>query len=296
MNTKLTELFPSFQLLSEFPVEQDNQAYIFHNAQTDRWIKINKNEVSDREFTLLSSLYKLITPTPSSSDSISSKWIPFLLENGPAPVNEEIRVIQLYHQMDEVNGTDLQEAVTAYFGDSMQLVTLSAQQAVLIEAKSPYVQTVEDFSSFLVALESDFFIGTKLYIGKFHPTSTPFTSQFLTEKDWFMKGISTIRAERIFTMEKVFPFSLIAQISDEMKEIIVREVLQPINYDIELLQTMQQFFESGFNASVTAKNLHVHRNTLQYRLTKFQDLTGISIRNFDGALVAYCASLIAHKQ
>ncbi|WP_075618266.1 PucR family transcriptional regulator [Paenisporosarcina indica] len=298
MKTKLTELFPSYQLLSECPVEDDNESYIFHNTYTNNYMKIKKKEVSAREFALLLSLYKLITINTRASDSVSKKWIQFLYENGDAPVKEttDIRVIQLLYQTDTVKESDLEEAVTAYFGDSLQLVVLSSQEAVLIEQRSEYIQTVEDFSSFLVALESDFFINVKMYIGKFHSISPPFSSHFLTEKEWFSKGISTIRAERIYTMEKVFPFSLIAQMSDEMKEIIIKEVLLPINYDMELLQTMQQFFESGFNASVTAKKLHVHRNTLQYRLTKFQDMTGLSIRNFDGALVAFCASLIATEQ
>ena len=78
--------------------------------------------------------------------------------------------------------------------------------------------------------------------------------------------------------------------------IIRKEILNPIEYDMELLQTVHQFFENGFNASVTAKKLHIHRNTFHYRLTKFQDITGISVRSFDGALIAYCASLIANNR
>ena len=293
MLTDLSELFPSIQLLSECPVENDNEAYIFQNTYTNEYMKISKKEVPAREYALLLSLYKLITINPSVRDSVSEKWIQFLYENGEAPIKEEtdLRVIQL--QLEHVEETDLNEAVAAYFGDALHLVMLSSKEAVLIEQQSSYVQTVEDFSSFLVALESDFFIKIKMYIGKFHSTAAPFTSHFLTEKEWFLKGCSTIRAERIYTMEKVFPFSLIDQMSEEIKQIIIKDVLEPINYDVELLQTMQHFFESGFNASVTAKKLHVHRNTLQYRLTKFQDMTGLSIRNFDGALVAYCASLIA---
>ncbi|CAM3229176.1 helix-turn-helix domain-containing protein [Filibacter tadaridae] len=295
MHNNLSVLFPSIQLLSERPVESSEKVYVFHNNYTGNWMKIDQTEVSEREYALLSSLFSEIKPNPSANHSVSEKWFKFLFENGSAPFEEEteIRVIQLHFKMDHGKNSDLEEAVKAFFDDSIQLVFISAQNAILIEQRSSYIQTPEDFYSFINTLESDFYIKLKLYIGKFHLTDRHFPIHFSTEKEWFLKGISRNRAIRIYTMENTFPFSLVDQMSDEMKHIIRKEILNPIQYDQELLQTMQLLFENGFNATVTAKKLHVHRNTLQYRLTKFQDITGISVRNFDGALVAYCASLIA---
>jgi sugar diacid utilization regulator len=258
-------------------------------------MKIDKTEVSDRDYALLSSLFTEVKPNSSVNNSISEKWLQFLYGNGLAPLIEEtdIRVIQLHFKTYDGKESDLEEAFKAFFDDSMHLVIISSQSAILIEEKSSYAQTIEDFSSFIVALESDFFIKLKIYIGKFHSTDTLFPNHYSTEKEWFLTGLSRNRAERIYTMENLFPIILIDQLSKDMKHIIRKEILNPIDYEVELLQTVQLFFENGFNASVTAKKLHIHRNTLQYRLTKFQDITGISVRNFDGALVAYCASLIA---
>ena len=295
MSANLSTLFPSIELLSECPVIDEPHIYIFHNKHENCWMTIDKKEVTDREYDLLSSLFEEIKSASLTSESIEYQWIQFFHDNGPVPLKEDtdIRIIQLHFKVKEAIIPYLEEAVKAFFDDAMELVVISAQDAILIEQKSSYVHTLEDFSSFIGALESDFFLKVKLYIGKFHSTAVPFSSHFFTEKEWFLKGLSKNRAEQIYTMEKTFPLTLIDQMSDEMKQIIRKEILEPIEYDLELLQSVQLLFENGFNATVTAKKMHVHRNTLQYRLTKFQDITGITIRNFDGALVAYCASLIA---
>lgn len=295
MTTDLSKLFPSLQVLTERPKENDTKTYLFHNEYTDSWLKINKSEVSERDYTLLQSLYKpLHLESYENSDQVE-KWVNFLYKNGPVPLNEnhEIRVIQLHVQKEYVDLSDMEASVQAYFGDTLQLVILSEQKALLIEQWSTYNQSIEDFYSFLGILESDFFIKIKMYIGKFHALSLNFSKHFLQEEKWFMNGLAIFQAESIYTMEKLFPVNLVANMPDELKRTLVEEVLKPVNYDVELLQTVRLFFENGFNASVTAKNMHVHRNTLQYRLTKFQEVTGISIRQFDGALVAYCASILS---
>ncbi|MFF3099688.1 PucR family transcriptional regulator [Viridibacillus arvi] len=297
MSTNLTTLFPSINLLTECPVNTEENVHIFHNTFDNTWMTVDKKELTARDYALLTSLFNEIQPTLFSNDSISEKWIQFLLQSGPSPIKEDcdIRIIQLHFKTDDILKSDLNQAVQAYFNDAMQLIFISTHEAVLIEQKASYIHTFDDFSSFIVALESDFFLKVKIYIGKFHSTATPFSNHFIKEKEWFNKGLERNHAEQIYTMEKTFPINLIEQMSDEMKQMIRKEVLEPIEFDMELLQTVQLFFENGFNASVTAKELHVHRNTLQYRLTKFQDITGISVRYFDGALVSYCASLIASE-
>ena len=295
MTTDLSKLFPSLQVLTECPKENNTNTYLFHNEYTESWLKINKSEVSDRDYTLLQSLYNPVHVEPHENRELSEKWFHFLYENGPVPLKEKqpIRVIQLHIQKEYVDLSDLEASVIAYFGNALELVIMSTQKALLIEQRSTYNHTIEDFYSFLGILESDFFIKMKMYIGKFYDPSANFSEHFVQEEKWFTNGLALFQAESIYTMEKLFPVNLIANMSDELKHTLVEEVLKPINYDEELLQTVRLFFENGFNASVTAKNMHVHRNTLQYRLTKFQELTGISIRQFDGALVAYCASILS---
>ncbi len=47
--------------------------------------------------------------------------------------------------------------------------------------------------------------------------------------------------------------------------------------------TAQAFVSCGLNATLASKKLYVHRNTFNYRLKKFIDLTGLDIRDFHNA-------------
>lgn len=55
----------------------------------------------------------------------------------------------------------------------------------------------------------------------------------------------------------------------------------------ELICTFQVYSESFFSKHKAAEKLHVHRNTLAYRLTKLEECLGISLDNFNEVLVLY---------
>lgn len=55
-------------------------------------------------------------------------------------------------------------------------------------------------------------------------------------------------------------------------------------YDDELITTLKQYLLDNMNMSQAAKSLYMHRNTLLYRLSRIQRLTGLNPRRFDHAL------------
>ncbi|GEN82403.1 hypothetical protein SLU01_07150 [Sporosarcina luteola] len=295
MLAEMTTLFPSLEILSSRPALNRQHEYVFHNSHENYWIRILKSEVSMREYTMLAALFKEVPHTPFPSNPITERWIRFLEGTGNSPVGNQSEIRAVHLKLQSAKVEELEDAVTAFFDENMQLVYISADQAVLIEQKSTYTQTIEDLASFLSALEADFFIKTKMYIGKFHTADDGYHTKFAKEAEWFLQGLSLLPNKRIFTMELLFPSFFIDQASQEMKEILHREILEPIGFDDSMLETVRSFFENGFNASVTSEKLHIHRNTLNYRLAKFQETTGISVRSFDGALVAYCASLLTSR-
>ncbi len=54
--------------------------------------------------------------------------------------------------------------------------------------------------------------------------------------------------------------------------------------DEEMLKTAQAFLDNNLNASETSRVLYIHRNTLNYRLDKIQNLTGFNLRKFSDAV------------
>ncbi len=54
--------------------------------------------------------------------------------------------------------------------------------------------------------------------------------------------------------------------------------------DEEMIKTAQAFLDNNLNASETSRVLYIHRNTLNYRLDKIQNLTGFNLRKFADAV------------
>ncbi len=52
----------------------------------------------------------------------------------------------------------------------------------------------------------------------------------------------------------------------------------------EMLNTIDKFFACSLNLSEAARQLYIHRNTLVYRLDKFQKATGLDLRKFEDAV------------
>jgi DNA-binding PucR family transcriptional regulator len=53
----------------------------------------------------------------------------------------------------------------------------------------------------------------------------------------------------------------------------------------ELLLTAGAFLRCGLNASLAAETLIIHRNTFNYRLAQFIDITQLDIRDYHNALL-----------
>ncbi|MCR4999926.1 MAG: helix-turn-helix domain-containing protein [Lachnospiraceae bacterium] len=63
--------------------------------------------------------------------------------------------------------------------------------------------------------------------------------------------------------------------------------------DNESRSTIQAFLDNGLSLAETSRALYVHRNTLIYRIDKFEKQTGLDIRKFDDAMICKIGLLIA---
>lgn len=59
------------------------------------------------------------------------------------------------------------------------------------------------------------------------------------------------------------------------------------NIDKEILDTAKAFIECGLNASAASRMLYIHRNTFNYRLKKFIEITKIDVRLVNNAFLVY---------
>jgi carbohydrate diacid regulator len=89
---------------------------------------------------------------------------------------------------------------------------------------------------------------------------------------------------------------LIYELPKDLCELFLHEVfgekLPDLKLDEEMQVTIRLFFENNLNISETARQLYLHRNTLVYRLERFEKLIGLDIRKFDDAMTFQIAMMV----
>ena len=64
-------------------------------------------------------------------------------------------------------------------------------------------------------------------------------------------------------------------------------ILNKMIKDESLLMLANAMFENDLNVSVSAKNIYMHRNTVNYKLEQIKEETGLDIRKFKDAILMY---------
>ncbi|MGA6168413.1 PucR family transcriptional regulator ligand-binding domain-containing protein [Amycolatopsis magusensis] len=91
---------------------------------------------------------------------------------------------------------------------------------------------------------------------------------------------------------------VLAGVSDELRTALRRRVLGPLlDYDAaqhsDLVHTVRVFLESSGSPAVAAKALHIHVNTLRYRIGRAGELLGLDLTDFTHQVDVYLALRIS---
>lgn len=104
-----------------------------------------------------------------------------------------------------------------------------------------------------------------------------------------------------FSEQTVFPYNelgvgrLIYQLPVRLCESFLREIFGneiPHTFDEDTAVTINKFFQNNLNIAETSRQLHMHRNTLIYRLDQVEKRTGLDIRKFEDAMTYKIAMMV----
>lgn len=106
-------------------------------------------------------------------------------------------------------------------------------------------------------------------------------------------GLALKVGKLFYSEQTVFPYNelgigrLIYQLPVSLCENFLKEIFGPDvpeGFDEETLGTINRFFQNNLNIAETSRQLHMHRNTLIYRLEQIQKRTGLDVRLFEDAM------------
>jgi sugar diacid utilization regulator len=294
MINKILAHFPNSVTQDFYPEESGSAYYWFkENDEDTLWVGIPKNELADSQLELLKALFHTIEiPGSSRITGAALSWQKFLFNNGTIPFgySDSVRIIQFQFHAKKIDREEISEAMQGFFPEHI-IIWQNESYGLLIEEKKEVSVTAEELESISSTFESDFFVKLSFYLGKFQSLSPQFPAYFLLEKNVFMNSFNLATKHNVYTFEKSFPFLLTSNMPETLKGILQASVLEAFSEDKELMSTIKVFLESNSNASLAAKKLYVHRNTLQYRMDKFMEKTGVQLKDFDTAVMVYLACL-----
>ncbi len=121
-------------------------------------------------------------------------------------------------------------------------------------------------------------------VGQYYPDLGGLRKSYQDAKLALEVGSKVWGNNRVYHIKSVGMFVTLAHVSQGRKAELAHQILNPLVRDQQLFKTVQVFLASGLNLTEAANKLHVHRNTLIYRLDKTKKLIGLDPRHFDDAL------------
>ena len=205
-------------------------------------------------------------------------------------LSEEERSLRLSKATEEINHVmrqgfqNFQDNLIAYFGNDrfvllkgiggQSLTTLNTIRFML--EKGEYAMKVlQDIQQKL-----EITIG----IGQYYPELQGLRKSYQDAKLALEVGSRVWGRGKIYHIKNVGMFITLANTSQSRKAELAHQILSPLLRDEQLFKTVQAFLASGLNLTDAAIKLHVHRNTLIYRLDKTKKLINLDPRHFDDAL------------
>lgn len=121
-------------------------------------------------------------------------------------------------------------------------------------------------------------------VGQYYPDLAGLRKSYQDAKLALEVGSKVWGVGRVYHIKDVGMFITLAGTSQDRKAELAHQILSPLLRDDQLFKTIQAFLACGLNLTDAAEKLHIHRNTLIYRLDKTKKLVGLDPRHFDDAL------------
>jgi len=121
-------------------------------------------------------------------------------------------------------------------------------------------------------------------VGQYYPDLGGLRKSYQDAQLALSVGLKVWGPGRIYHIKDVGMYITLANVGSERKAELAHQILNPLLRDSQLFGTVQAFLDNDLNLTDAASKLHIHRNTLIYRLDKTKKLINLDPRHFDDAL------------
>ena len=256
--------------------------YVAVPLQAHQWLLLKEEELTEREKQLISWLggEEEVAPNP---------WYQYLIDGkGEAPqVIKKMQLVYCHISHSTAEGTaswlEMMQTLLPNFRATLQL---SGQDYVLILDQDQSLPVADILKDTVSAMEYDFNIRLSILVGQVWTES----------KDGKVSPV--IRAEQaVFRAwireghQGVYHFSQLYLWGIEQADLDLTPIKSSLHQLIESQDQLQDIivalWENGAVVTKAAQQLYLHRNSLQYKIDKWEELTGLQLKNLTDLALCY---------
>lgn len=277
---ELLDWFPEAQI-SDQPIEK--LGYLTLPLTSQQWILLEETNLTKREKQLIALL------TQQEQASSLNPWYSYLIEGkGQAP--QTFKKIQLvychlsyYQQENLASWLDMMQTL---FPNCQTVLQVGVQDYVFILQQDKYSSVRSILSDTIEAVEYDFGLRLSIMLGQvWSQTGYQALSDLIqAERDlfkaWWRQG-----HQGVHTFSQLYLWSLGEGLVDHR---IIKEYLRQLILDQDQIQEIiLTLWENSAVLTKTAQQLYLHRNSLQYKIDKWEELTGLQLKELTDLSLCY---------
>ncbi|RCW69650.1 PucR family transcriptional regulator [Saliterribacillus persicus] len=294
MIKELEALFPNF-IEATTETMTKTEGYFWYLTPDGYIIGIPNDDLSTREQKLLETFLTPYYANQPPTNSREEVWMDILFHNKIPddkidPNTTSFHFVYFSLSDESIDPESFREAIYGLFPEKTSILWENNHEGVIIEERQLAEEDAVSYTEVIEVLVSDFYMNIHLFVGPVLRDVQEAHQYYAWIKKTFHRTIKQNHA--VLHYIEAVPMLLLGDSSHEEKQAIARTILQDVAKDEELLKTIRVFLEANSNTTLAAKRMYMHRNSLQYRVDKFIEKTGIDVKQFSGALAVYLCLLL----
>ncbi|CYU45361.1 helix-turn-helix domain-containing protein [Streptococcus suis] len=253
------------------------------------YLDLSDADLTDREGYLLSLL------SHPRKQVQASPWQSYLQGQGRIP--QTVETIQFIHihlwSQKEAQLDAWQAMMTDLLPSQLAQVQLTPQDYLIVLEQGTWMDHQTVLQDTLSALEFDFGLRLTIFVGQVWPkhVAAHWPRLYQAEAQLFAHWRARYQQSTVLSFSQLFLWGQgragleLGLIKASMLELIDQQDMQAI---------ILALWTEGAVVTKAAQVLYIHRNTLQYRLEKWQDLTGLQLKDLTD--LSFCYQVLLDRQ
>ena len=256
--------------------------YVAIPLQAHQWLLLKEEELTEREKQLISWLggEEEVAPNP---------WYQYLNDGkGEAPqVIKKMQLVYCHLSHSTAEGTaSWLEMMQTLLPNFRAVLQLSGQDYVLILDQEQSLVVADILKDTVSAMEYDFNIRLSIMVGqiwtesKAGKVSPVIRAEQAVFRAWIREG-----------HQGVYRFSQLYLWGIEQADLDLTPIKASLHQLIESQDQLQDIivalWDNGAVVTKAAQQLYLHRNSLQYKIDKWEELTGLQLKNLTDLALCY---------